>query len=174
MATDTANESFLTVDMMIAEAIRQGVKNAFAMCDLELEPVAVASIPHREPGVVTGMVGVHGKVSGFVILNMSERAATHAVGGLLQDEFNEVTSQVVDGVGEIANILAGGVKMGLNGSPWQFSAITVPSVIIGQSYQIAFARGLNFTSVTFRLPENDKFVLLEDSLVQVSLSLIRL
>jgi CheY-specific phosphatase CheX len=95
------------------------------------------------------------------------------VGGLLQDSFDALTGQVVDGVGELTNIIAGGIKKGVLGSPWAFNNVTVPSVIVGRNYQIAFCRGLEYLSVTFE-QENDDAVLLEDRLLQVAVSLIRL
>ena len=80
---------------------------------------------------------------------------------------------MVDGVGELTNIISGGIKKGLYGSPWLFSHITVPSVIIGQNYQIAYAKGLQFLSVTFE-HQTDDALMLSDRLMQVAISLIRL
>ena len=80
---------------------------------------------------------------------------------------------MVDGVGEITNIIVGGIKKGLSSSKWCFGQVTVPSVIIGHNYQIAYTGGLNFLSVTFEHTSEDSFML-EDRLIQVSLSLIQL
>ena len=80
------------------------------MCGITARCVGVSTVPVREQGTVTGLVGVHGKVSGFCTVNMTERVALRAVGGLLQEEFKELNSQVVDGAGEIANLVVGGIK----------------------------------------------------------------
>jgi len=119
------------------------------------------------------MIGVHGSVSGYVTLNIAEPVARSAVAGLLQERCDSLTSQVVDGVGEITNIIAGGIKRSLTGTPWGFSQVTIPSIIVGQNYHIAYAKGLNFLCVVFE-HESPDTLLLDDRLVQVSVSLIRL
>ena len=45
--------------------------------------------------------------------------------GLLQEPCDTLTPQVVDGVGEMTNIIAGGIKRGLTGTPWAFGNVTV-------------------------------------------------
>jgi chemotaxis protein CheX len=149
------------------------VEGAFTMCSLSMRCVGVSTIPVREQGTVTGLIGVHGKVSGFCTVNMAERVAIRAVGGLLQEQFKELNSQVVDGAGEIANLVVGGIKSSLASTKWGFTQITVPSVIVGRGYSIAYARGLEFLTVTFE-HEDKEAVLLEDRLVQVSMSLLTL
>jgi hypothetical protein len=61
----------------------------------------------------------------------------------------------------------------LASSKWGFTQITVPSVIVGRGYSIAYARGLEFLTVTFE-HEDREAVLLEDRLIQVSMSLLTL
>jgi CheY-specific phosphatase CheX len=129
-------------------------------------------VPGRETGTITGMCGVHGSVSGFVTVNMSERMAIHAVEGLLDQHFASLTPQVIDGAGEITNLVVGGIKNALSRSEWAFSQITVPSVIVGNGYSIAYARGLDCLSVTFE-HEDAEAVLLTDRLMQVCVSLLR-
>jgi len=143
------------------------------MCDSAAKCVGVSRIPTQNPGCVTGMIGVHGNVSGFITVNMAEEVAKNAVGGLLQDHFAKLTPQVTDGVGEMTNIIAGGIKNGLAGSPWSFSNVTVPSVIVGQNYHIAYAGGLEFLSATFE-QNNEESLMLDDRLIQVAVALIRL
>lgn len=163
----------LAADPVLLKSIVDSVEQALQMCDSVARCVAVARVPARDPGSVTGLIGVHGSVSGFITVNLAERVAKSIVGGLLQDSYDALTGQVIDGVGELTNIIAGGIKKGVLGSPWAFGNVTVPSVIVGRNYQIAFCRGLEYLSVTFE-QENDDAVLLEDRLMQVAVSLIRL
>ena len=74
----------------------------------------------------------------------------------------------IDGVG-----IAGGIKNGLSGSPWGFKYVTVPSVIVGQNYQIAYSRGLQYLSVTFEQTNEEAFML-DDRLIKVAISLLKL
>jgi chemotaxis protein CheX len=174
MATAPASSSDILVsDPALLKAVIAGVDSCLMMCDSTAKCVGVSSVPTRDPGTVTGMIGVHGDVSGFITVNMAERVARTTVGGLLQDQFDELTHQVIDGVGEMTNIIAGGIKKGLAGTPWGFSHVTVPSVIIGKSYQIAYAAGLEFVCAVFE-QENEETLMLDDRLLQVTVSLIRL
>ena len=94
------------------------------------------------------------------------------VGNMLQEEFHVVNREVIDGVGEITNIVSGGVKNGLVGTPWSFSRITVPSVIVGQNYQIAFTQGLQYFAATFEVQDSES-VMFQERLLQVAVSLFR-
>ncbi|NQU22399.1 MAG: chemotaxis protein CheX [Candidatus Nealsonbacteria bacterium] len=170
-ATEAAPGSFVA-DPVLTKAIIDGVNSCLSMCDTEARCVGVSTIPTSDPGMITGMIGVHGTASGFITVNLAEEVAMSAVGGLLQDRFEKLTPQVIDGVGEMTNLISGGIKMGLSGSDWAFSHVTVPSVIIGQQYQIAYASGLRFLSVSFE-QKNDEALLLDDRLIKVAISLIR-
>ncbi|MHB0957814.1 MAG: chemotaxis protein CheX [Pirellulaceae bacterium] len=165
--------AILGVDPILFHAIVDAVNSCLTMCDTTVRCVGVSCVPTRDTGLVTGMIGVHGSVSGYVTLNIAEPVARSAVAGLLQERCDSLTSQVVDGVGEITNIIAGGIKRSLTGTPWGFSQVTIPSIIVGQNYHIAYAKGLNFLCVVFE-HESPDTLLLDDRLVQVSVSLIRL
>lgn len=162
----------ISVNADLLDAITSAVNKGLAMCNVTARCVGAACVPASDSGNITGMIGVHGSVSGFVTVNMSERFAMKAVEGLLGDTYTELTSQVVDGAGELTNIIVGGIKSALARSDWAFNQITVPSVIVGQGYSIAYARGLEFLNVTFE--HNDpEAVHLADRLMQVSVSLLR-
>lgn len=165
--------SQLRVEPRLAKSVLDGVSSAMTMCNANVRCVGISSMPIRDSGIVTGMIGVHGKVSGFVTVGMSEKFALRAVGGLLQDDFRELSSQVVDGVGEITNLIVGGIKNSLASSPWAFPSITVPSVIVGKGYQIAYAKGLEFVSCFFE-HQDAETVVFEDRLMNISMSMLRL
>ncbi len=172
-ATVETKPAGLIVDPLLQRAMVESVESALVMCGIKARCVGICSVPARDSGVVTGMIGVHGKVSGFITVNLGEGLAVQAVEGLLQDQFGKLTSQVVDGVGEITNIIVGGIKSALASSQWGFSHITVPSVIVGTGYQIAYARGLTFVCGLFE-HQDFEVVRLEDRLLQVSMSLLPL
>lgn len=160
-------------DANLTRAVISSVENAMSMCSVESRCVGLSSIPSGEIGVVTGMIGVHGKVSGFVTVNLSEGVALKAVGGLLGESFTKLSPQVVDGAGEITNIVTGGIKSLLAGSTWSFSHMTVPSVILGQGYHIAYGKGLEFFNATFEITDENA-LMLSDRLMNVSISLLKL
>ncbi len=157
----------------LLRAMIGAVDSCFGMCNMEARCVGMSAVPMRDPGRITGLIGVHGQVSGFITVNMSEQVAMKAVGGLLDESFEKVTPQVVDGAGEMTNIIVGGVKNGLLGTRWAFSHVTVPSVIIGQNYQIAYSAGLEYVAAAFEHQDRET-LMLDDRLLQVAISLIRL
>jgi len=161
----------MPVNRVLLSAVNSAVQSALTMCGITARCVGAASVPVRDAGKVTGMIGVHGKSSGFVTVNMTERVAIHAANSLLQENYTELNSEIVDATGEITNMVVGGIKSALAATPWAFSQITVPSVIVGQGYSIAYARGLEFLNVTFE-HEDREAVMLEDRLIQVSISLL--
>ena len=165
--------NIVSADPTLFQAILPAVDKGLAMCEATARCVAVSRVPLHEPGLVTGIVGVLGAVSGFVTVNMAELVARSVVGGLLQEQFDRLTPQVVDGVGEMTNIIAGGIKSGLAGTKWAFNQVTVPSVIIGNNYRIAHAAGLEYFGALFE-HENQETLILEDRLIQIAVSLIRL
>ncbi|MBN1908103.1 MAG: chemotaxis protein CheX [Pirellulales bacterium] len=173
MATAAAPNVDIAADPDILRAIVSAVESCLTMCDTTARCVGYSTVPVRDPGNVTGLIGVHGDVSGFVTVNMAEQVARAAVAGLLQEHFDRLTPQVVDGVGEMTNIISGGIKSGLAKTPWAFSHVTVPSVIVGSNYQIAYASGLQFLSVVFE-HKNEEALMLDDRMIQVAVSLIRL
>jgi chemotaxis protein CheX len=173
MATASPPICALNYEPLLLNAIDQAVTSAMGMCGVHAECVGVSTVPPSETGVITGLLGVHGKVTGFVTVNMAERFATKAVEGLLQDQFDRITAQVVDGLGEITNVIGGGIKGQLASTPWGFTHITVPSVIVGKGYAIAYAKGLEFLSVQY-VHDDPEAIRLEDRQMQVSISLLRL
>ncbi len=174
MATATLSDlQVLGADPILFHAIVESVNACLAMCDTTARCVGLSRVPSGDIGLVTGMIGVHGNVSGYVTLNLAERVARHAVAGLLQEPCDTLTPQVVDGVGEMTNIIAGGIKRGLTGTPWAFGNVTVPSVVVGKNYHIAYAKGLQYLCVKFEHETADS-LMLDDRLLQVAVSLIRL
>jgi chemotaxis protein CheX len=172
VATQDASDT-MPVNNTLLNAVVSAVQGAFTMCGLTARCVGASSVPVREGGKITGMIGVHGKVSGFITLNMTDRIAIRAVNSLLQESYTELNAQVVDATGEITNMVVGGIKSALAPTKWAFLQMTVPSVIVGQGYSIAYARGLEFLNVIFENDDKDA-LLLEDRLVQVSISLLTL
>lgn len=149
------------------------VEKAMSMCECSARCVSVSAIPSSNDGLITGMIGLHGKVTGFATVNVAEQVAMRLVGGLLQDRFETVCPQVVDGAGELTNIIVGGIKTQLSGTPWTFNFMTTPSVIIGSGYQIAYGNGLEFMAATFEI-QDEQSIMLQHRLLTVSLSLLKL
>ena len=84
----------ISVDPVMLKAIVGAVESSLTMCDTEVACVGVNSVPTKDPGTVTGIIGVHGDVSGFVTVNMAEKVAMSTVAGLLQEEVGYLCGQM--------------------------------------------------------------------------------
>jgi chemotaxis protein CheX len=163
----------LSLNAIIVNAMIASVENCFQMCDLKVRVAGVTKIPVQLPDApVTGLVGLSGKCTGFVSVSLPERVATHAVSGLLMEEHKAVDAQVVDGVGEITNVIAGGLKTKLSNTPWMIGHITVPSVILGSHYNISYSKGIEYCGVTFEVDDPDTLSI-HDRVFSVNTSLIQ-
>ena len=150
----------LLLNSLIVNSLIASVENCLQMCDLKVRVVGVTKIPIQLPDApVTGLVGLSGKCTGFVSISMPERVATLAVSGLSMEEYKTVNAQVVDGVGEITNIIAGGLKTKLFNTPWMVSNITVPSVILGSHYNISYSKGIEYCGITFEVDDPDTLII---------------
>ena len=146
----------LLLNSLIVNSIITSVENCVQMCDLKIRVVGVTKIPVQLPEApITGLIGLSGKCTGFISISLPERVATLAVSGLLMEEHKAINAQVIDGVGEITNVIAGGIKTKLYNTPWMVNTITIPSVILGSSYNISYSKGIEYCGVTFEVDDPD-------------------
>ena len=169
----TADIKGFSPNFLIVNSLIASVENCLQMCDLKVRVVGVTKIPILLPNApITGLVGLGGTSTGFISITMPERVATLAVSGLSMEEHKLINAQVIDGVGEITNIIAGGVKTKLYNTPWMVSTITIPSVILGESYNITYSKGIEYCSVTFEVDDPDTFTI-QSRVFIVSASLLQ-
>ena len=85
---------------------------------------------------ISGIIGISGRQAvGTVVLTMAESVALKAASTLLMTEVTEVDEDVMDAVGELANMVAGSTKARL--SQYQLS-MGLPSVFQGSNCRIHF------------------------------------
>jgi len=84
---------------------------------------------------ISGVIGLSGKAVGTVVVNLSEEVALKAASAMLMTEFTEVDDDVIDAVGEMANLIAGQAKAELE--EYDLS-VSLPSVITGEGHELRF------------------------------------
>ena len=163
----------LSLNSLIINSLITSVEGCLQMCDVTARVAGVTKIPIQLPETrVTGLIGLSGKCTGFISISMPERVATHAVSGLLMEEHKTINAQVIDGVGEMTNVIAGGLRTKLANSPWVVSSITIPSVILGSQYNISYSKGIEYCSVTFEVDDPDTLSI-HERVFMVNASLIQ-
>jgi len=98
---------------------------------------------------VTAMIGLTGRTTGTVAVSVPSDMSLAITERLLGDRPKEVNSQVVDCIGELTNMIAGGAKARLE--HLQLS-LGLPTVVLGRSTRIAFHSQATPISIPFRSP----------------------
>jgi chemotaxis protein CheX len=88
---------------------------------------------------ISGIIGLTGDADGVIALNFPIIVALKIVSKLLYTEFPEVNLMVADGIGEIANIIAGNAKQYFNHKALKLS---LPYVGRGVGGKIVMGKGI--------------------------------
>jgi len=97
---------------------------------------------------ITAIIGFSGRRRGSVIMSMTNEIAQQAVGGMLGVDFEEINSDVCDGVGELVNVIAGSAKTKLQVMDIDFD-LSIPNTVVGQNHQIKVSSGARSTHFDF-------------------------
>ena len=112
--------------------------------------------PHV-PGNVVGTVGFAGSSNGLVTVGCSTAAAREITAGLLELTEAEVGDDLVDAIGEVANMVAGSFRtaMAAGTDGW---AITMPVVTIGDHFSIKYSSDTYQVVCPYRMGAHDLYV----------------
>lgn len=159
------------VDPVLLAAAVQGTHVGLSMTHTKLVPVGTSrlSTARHAVSVVVGLVGAH---SGNVALNMSESAALHLASSLMGTSIAQFDEDCLDAIMELGNMVAGGIKTALAATPYAMQNISLPSLVLGQGYSMAYSRGIRTVSVEFELIEMP-FSLMNARFISSTLSLLR-
>lgn len=84
---------------------------------------------------VSGMVGLAGLFKGMIAIHTPDAIAKGITGSFLGMDVDEITEDVTDAIGELANMLAGTVKLALSQNGKDIT-LSIPSTISGEEYSI--------------------------------------
>ena len=95
---------------------------------------------------ISGVIGLSGKAVGTVVINLSEEVALKGASAMLMTELTELDADVLDAVGELANMIAGQAKAELE----EFDlSVSLPTVVTGDDHEIRFPSDAKPLSVAF-------------------------
>jgi chemotaxis protein CheX len=95
---------------------------------------------------VSGVIGLSGEAQGTIALSFSKAASLKVISKMLGMELKIVGAELTDGIGEIANIVAGYAKQYL--TEYKVS-ISLPNVVIGKSHKLAAPSGVSTIVVPY-------------------------
>lgn len=96
---------------------------------------------------VSAIIGLAGETTGAVVLSFSRTTAVKIVSKFSGRKFQALTNEVIDGVGELVNILAGNAKKDLLDFRIE---ISLPGVITGNSYKINWPKNVPIITIPFK------------------------
>lgn len=140
----------LQIDEKLVGVLVKSTRDGLAMAGLKPVPVG-ASRRFTCTRDVTAIIGCAGNCSGSILINTSEDGAAFLAGKMLGEELNGIDNNVLDGLCEICNIIAGQTKATLSITDYKFDRISTPSVVVGSNYFISHHKGATTISVDFEL-----------------------
>ena len=95
---------------------------------------------------VSAIIGLAGEAIGAVVLSFSNDTAIAVISKLANKKYTALGSEVLDGVGELINIIAGNAKKGLE----EYKIlISLPGVITGTNYKIHWPDNVPIITIPF-------------------------
>lgn len=102
------------------------------------------------PSNVTGTLGLAGTLKGALAVHCPEDVAKAITGSFLGMEVEEIDDDVKDAIGELVNMIAGGIKTSLAQDDKDLE-LAIPMAVTGKSYRIAGMFGAERIVVPFTL-----------------------
>ncbi|PID73057.1 MAG: chemotaxis protein CheX [Desulfobacterales bacterium] len=122
----------------IGQEIIDGVKDVFStmlMMDVVNEDV-VYDAPIEIPSNLTSMIGLGDSIKGVLAVHCPKIVATSITGGFLGMDVEELDDDVRDAIGEIANMIAGNLKVSYAKAGSNIE-LAIPTSIVGDSFKIS-------------------------------------
>lgn len=136
------------INATLQTALNDSVKEAFSMTlSMDAQTIEAELMPHVQEAIISS-IGFTGKLEGNLSICVLNADACAMVSNMLGMEITEVTSDVCDGIGEIVNMVLGGVKMKISGPEMKIE-IGIPTTILGNNMQV-----LSKKDKTFQLKYN--------------------
>ena len=125
----------------LTRALVDSVKDAFkTMLSVDLTDQEQVTVPSTAELICT--IGLAGKMEGSVSVSLPNKSACAIVSKMLFTDIAEVSQDVCDGMGEVANVVAGGIKMRTAALNCPFE-VSIPTVVQGQLMHVSIAEDLD-------------------------------
>ncbi|MDR0304902.1 MAG: chemotaxis protein CheX [Chitinispirillales bacterium] len=109
------------------------------------KPIVKSNAEHSHD--VSGVIGLSGEAQGSIAISFSKITALRVVSKMLGSELTAVNSDLTDGIGEIANIIAGYSKQYL--TDYKVS-VSLPNVVVGSGHELVAPSGVSTIVVPYK------------------------
>lgn len=147
----------MSVDLELHNEIAQGTQDVFStmlMIDLAVAP------PGKDIAIrsnVTSMIGLGNGLRGMLSVHCPAAVAKEITGALLGMEIDDLGDDVKDAIGEIANMVAGNLKISFAGAGVDVE-LAIPTSVIGESFRVCGLSGATRAVVEFDMPSGEFWI----------------
>jgi len=126
-------------------AATQDVFRTMLNCSIVRGPLSL-NLAQTSMYEVSGLIGISGACRGMVVVSLGGETAIRAAEVMLGSRPAELDADVIDAIGELTNMIAGGAKTRLE----QYElAIGLPTVICGSGQRIMYPSGTSPIVIPF-------------------------
>ena len=118
--------------------------------DIAAEWPSVDSLPEIEPNV-SSLIGFAGDLKGILAIHCPSAVALGVTASMLGMEVTELNEDVKDAIGEVANIVAGGLKAALASNNKKIE-LAIPATVIGNGIRTSGLSRATRVMVPFSSP----------------------
>ncbi|MCK4502111.1 MAG: chemotaxis protein CheX [Desulfuromonadales bacterium] len=108
-------------------------------------------------GHITAMIGLTGSFAAMLNIHCPEEVGLAIAGAMLGMEFETIDADVKDTLGEIANMVAGGLKERFAKEDLMLQ-LAIPTAVTGKSYTIAPPKTNNRVIIPFQVESGQFFI----------------
>lgn len=109
---------------------------------------------------VSGLLGFSGDIKGMLRIHCPNQVAMAITGSMLGMEVDQIDDDVNDAIGEIANMVAGGLKVNLAKHDRNIE-LSIPTAIGGKSYNVHSLARAEWVTIPFSMEAGQMLVELE-------------
>jgi chemotaxis protein CheX len=114
-------------------------------CTVQMGTPGIATEDDGVPDIIA-VIGLSGTAQGTVALKLPIKTALKVVGRMVGSKFKTVDSSIIDGIGELVNIIAGNAKGRFEGHK---ITVSLPTVVRGSIYTLNNLENAIYLSVPF-------------------------
>lgn len=94
-------------------------------------------------GDVSVLMSIFGSLNGTIVLSFPRKVGIRFVAAMMMDEdIDDFSDEVIDGIGEIGNLVAGSAKSALAQTSGQDLSLSIPTVLTGKPHDLQHMKGV--------------------------------
>lgn len=130
----------------------QEIMSMMAVMSVELDELYLNTTPFHY-GDVSGIMALTGEKKGIIMISFFEELSSRIISSIMGLPIEEISDdELLDGVGELINMIAGGAKARLGDSEYHF-LLSAPTVITGNQHRVVQQKDIPCVVMVFKIDE---------------------